>query len=172
MALFFVGRFEGSSFAGNLVAAASGIAFAGLLLALRAPSMTATSRLDVVILGNIALVAVLVVTNVIRAPGAAFAPAGSDLARLLYLGVIQVGLAYVVYSAGIARIPALEASLVNMLEPVLNPAWVFLFLGERPGWWAALGGTIILAAIAVRAVLVERQARRSAHGSLHAAASI
>jgi drug/metabolite transporter (DMT)-like permease len=80
---------------------------------------------------------------------------------MLYLGVVQVGLAYVIYGYGIARVPALEASLVNMVEPVLNPLWVFLVLAEKPGWWAVGGGAIILTAVGTRTVILERRASRS-----------
>jgi drug/metabolite transporter (DMT)-like permease len=123
--------------------------------------MTPASRLEAVILGNLALVVALAVISLVRDPSGAFAPGAPDLARMLYLGVVQVGLAYVIYGYGIARVPALEASLVNMIEPVLNPLWVFLVLGEKPGWWAVLGGAIILGAVGTRTLIVER---RSRHG--------
>ena len=67
--------------------------------------------------------------------------------RLLFLGVVQIGFAYELFTYGIAHVPALEVSLVGMLEPVLNPVWVFLVLGESPGWWAVAGGAVIIAAV-------------------------
>ena len=75
----------------------------------------------------------------------------------MFLGVLQIGLAYVLFGYGIARIPALETSLIGMLEPVLNPVWVFVFLGETPGWWAVLGGAVIVAAVVARTIVSERR---------------
>jgi drug/metabolite transporter (DMT)-like permease len=69
-----------------------------------------------------------------------------DLAILLYLGIFQLGLAYLCFVRGVARTRALEASLLVLLEPVLNPVWTFLFAGERPGPWALAGGSIVLLA--------------------------
>ena len=92
------------------------------------------------------------------AAGAAAAGA-SDWGAILFLGVFQIGLAYAFFGFGIARVAALEASLIGMLEPVLNPVWVFAFLGERPGWWAVLGGLVIIAAVTVRTVAAERGRR-------------
>jgi drug/metabolite transporter (DMT)-like permease len=61
--------------------------------------------------------------------------------------------------------PAVEASLLILLEPVLNPVWAFLFAGERPGPWALAGGAIILAATAWRTVAPAVAARRLAAGA-------
>ena len=87
--------------------------------------------------------------------------AASVAVGLVVLGVFQIGLAYAFFGFGIARVAALEASLIGMLEPVLNPVWVFAFLGERPGWWAVLGGLVIIAAVTVRTVAAERGRRPS-----------
>jgi drug/metabolite transporter (DMT)-like permease len=72
------------------------------------------------------------------------------------MGFAQIGLGYIAMTFGIARVAALEASLINMVEPVLNPIWVFIFLGENPGGWAVLGGGIIVVAVATRILLSER----------------
>ena len=73
-----------------------------------------------------------------------------DWATLLYLGAVQIGLAYVLLTRGIRHVPALEASLLLMLEPVLNPVWAWAIHGERPGAWALLGGAAILGATLVK----------------------
>jgi len=69
---------------------------------------------------------------------------------LLYLGIVQLGLAYLLFIRGVRHVPAGEASLVSMLEPVLNPVWVFLGYGEKPGVWALAGGGIVIAAVVIR----------------------
>src|SRR5438046_10440800 len=64
-----------------------------------------------------------------------------DYLRIAYLGVIQIGFAYLLFTLAMARgVRSLDASIIGYIEPVLNPIWVFLFIGERPSTWAILGG--------------------------------
>jgi drug/metabolite transporter (DMT)-like permease len=74
---------------------------------------------------------------------------------LAFLGVFQIGLAYACFVRGLKHVTATQASLTGMLEPVSNPIWVFLFLGERPSVFAMAGGAIVLAAIAWHTLLGE-----------------
>lgn len=67
---------------------------------------------------------------------------------LVYLGVFQVALAYVCLTRGVRRVPAFEASLLLLLEPVLNPVWAWAVHGETPGPWALAGGAVIVTATA------------------------
>ena len=72
----------------------------------------------------------------------------SDLACIAYLGIIQIGMAYILFTSAMARgLRSLDASIVGYIEPVLNPVWVFLFLGERPSGWAIIGGAIIITSV-------------------------
>ena len=109
------------------------------------------------VLGNAMLVLGLLAVNLGRGETTIFAPGAGDMAALLFLGVVQIGLAYILFGFGMAHVEALEASLIGMIEPVLNPLWVFLALGETPGWWAVAGGAVIIAAVAVRTVVSERR---------------
>jgi len=85
-------------------------------------------------------------------PGALPFAAGraSDWVIVIYLGVFQLGLAYVFLSRAIAQVPALEASLFLLVEPVLSPVWAWLAHGETPGPLAAIGGIVILTATALK----------------------
>ena len=87
-------------------------------------------------------------------------------AIVVYLGVVQIGLAYVLVTRGLAEVSALEASLILLAEPVFVPIWAWLVLGETPRAMAAAGGAIILAAIAAnawrRSVLSAARRARSA----------
>ena len=74
----------------------------------------------------------------------------SDWVIVIFLGVFQLGLAYVFLSRAITRVPALEASLFLLVEPVLSPVWAWLAHGETPGPLAAIGGVVILAATALK----------------------
>jgi len=74
-----------------------------------------------------------------------------DWLVVIYLGVFQLGLAYVFLSRAIGRIPALEASLFLLVEPVLSPLWAWLVHGETPGRLALVGGVVILGATGAKA---------------------
>jgi drug/metabolite transporter (DMT)-like permease len=78
---------------------------------------------------------------------------------IAYLGLFQLGLAFILFTKAIKHIPALEANLVSTLEPVLNPVWVFLFLGESMGSFALLGGLVVLIGVFFSAVGSARAAR-------------
>jgi drug/metabolite transporter, DME family len=69
-----------------------------------------------------------------------------DVAIILYLGVFQIAGAYYFLTRGLRTVPALEASLLLLVEPVLNPLWAWLVHGERPGAWSLVGGAAILVA--------------------------
>ena len=156
MGLFFVGRLDAADTWGNLAALASGLAFGLFFTLLRRPECKEETRPRAMVLGSMLLAATGLAWNLGAGDGDVFVPSPGDMAGLLFLGVVQIGLAYVVFSFGIARVRALEAGLIGMLEPVLNPVWVFLALGEQPGMWAIAGGTIIVAAVLARAAISER----------------
>ena len=147
MALFFVGKFETKGMAGNAMALLSSVFFATLILALRREHDAAESAIT---WGNIAVAAALLpfVYNDLRLTL-------KSLVVLAFLGVFQIALAYVLFVRGLKYVTATEASLTGMLEPVANPLWVFLLLGERPSTFAVIGGCIVLAAIAWHTVAAE-----------------
>jgi drug/metabolite transporter (DMT)-like permease len=77
---------------------------------------------------------------------------------ILYLGIFQIGLSFVLYSIAIKHVQALESTLILTLEPVLNPLWVFLVIGETPGKLAMIGGMFVIGAVTARAVVSARAA--------------
>ena len=79
-----------------------------------------------------------------------------DTAAIAYLGVIQIGLAYWLLARGLRTLPALEISLLVLLEPVLNPVWTWIVHGEQPSPLALAGGAIMIVALAARALLDRR----------------
>ncbi|MBW3564151.1 MAG: DMT family transporter [Acidobacteria bacterium] len=145
MALFFIGRFGGGTMAGNLMGLVSGIFFAILVVALRFERGAGAEA--AVTWGNV-LVAVALFPFVFD--DLAVTPV--SLGWLLFLGVFQIALAYACFVKGLESVTATAASLTGMIEPVSNPVWVFLVLGERPSPWAIAGGVIVLAAIAWRTI--------------------
>lgn len=135
-------------FLGDLVATASGVTWAATIIGLRwlgTRDKDAEATQPALVAGNVlaffaALPFALPVT----------ATTTTAWAIVLYLGVIQIGLAYVCFSIGMAGVPAIEASLLLLLEPVLNPLWSWLVHGEVPRRWSLIGGAIILCATAAR----------------------
>lgn len=138
---------------GNLLALLSGLCFAVTIAGLRWMSRGAEDHgLATVAIGN--LIALLWGLP-FALPVLSSTPA--DWMVILYLGAIQIGLAYACLTRGLRRVPALEASLLLMVEPVLNPVWSWLVHGERPSHWALLGGALIIGATAAQAVVQGRE---------------
>jgi drug/metabolite transporter, DME family len=140
MALFFVGRFEARGMAGNAMALLSSVFFASLVLALRRERDAAQSAIT---WGNI-LLALVLLPFVAR--DLSLSPRSGVVLALL--GIFQIGMAYILFVRGLQHVTATEASLTGMIEPVANPVWVLIFLGETPSAYAIIGGGIVLGAIA------------------------
>src|SRR6266849_6389071 len=145
MSLFFVGKLRPQDVSGNLLALASGVCFALFFLLLRHSKARDVNRASSAIYGN--LIVVLICAPAFwGAVRRGINP--TDWACIAYLGIIQIGVAYILFTSAMARgLRSLDASIVGYIEPVLNPIWVFLFLGERPSTWAILGGAIIIASV-------------------------
>lgn len=143
---------------GNIFGVVSGFGYAAMMLGLRWLGRHEGDRgLAAVALGNI-IACVVTLPMALPVTHATV----TDLAVLGYLGVFQIGLAYVLVAGAMRIVPALEASLLLLLEPVLNPVWAWLAHGEAPGRAALLGGLLILGCTTVLAV---RGARRSARAA-------
>ncbi len=152
MSLFFFDKFEGGAVLGNILALTSGVCFAAYTILLKHARFGEEGRWHSVILGHVlicAAMAVLAIGGVTN-----IAPNGiGDIGMLVFLGVLQIGVPYTFFTIGIRDVKALDALLLSMLEPVLNPVWVFIGIGERPSNWAILGGTVIIAVVIVRSYL-------------------
>jgi drug/metabolite transporter (DMT)-like permease len=131
---------------GNLLGVLCSITWALTLLGLRwAERLSARVGISAVVVGN-------AMAFLIGAPFLLPLPAASagEWATVVYLGVVQIGVAYIFLTKAISKLPALDVSLLLLLEPVLNPVWTWLIRGENPGQWTLIGGAIILATTAAR----------------------
>ena len=156
LACFFVGRQPSYLTApdpasGNLLAALSGLTWAITVVGLRWLGKYGGTPHAAIVSGNFAAFAAAL----------PFAwPLGSHPVRdwllVVYLGVFQIGVAYLLVSSAVTTLPAFEVTLLLYLEPALNPVWAYLIHGERPTALALLGGAIILAATALKAVSAGR----------------
>lgn len=134
---------------GNVLALLSGVTWALTLMGLRwlgSREDGEGATMSTVVGGNaLAFLVCLPAALPVAAVGAA------DIATISYLGLVQIGLAYVLMTRGISGVPAVEASMLLLLEPALNPIWAWLVHGEEPGVLPLLGGAVILAAMVLRA---------------------
>ncbi len=141
VALCFIGQIGKGTLVGDLVALVSGVFFAAMFIF--SENVTEEARVNGLMQGQIlnALIGlpVLFITR----------PAFSAQAVLvvLALGLLQVGLAYVFYAVALQNAPLLTCSLLGVLEPLLNPLWVYLFAGENPGIWSLVGGVVVVGTI-------------------------
>ncbi len=142
MGLFFAGKF-GPGSRGDLVGLLSGVFFAVLILSLRRERDA--GAVAAVTYGN-ALTAALLLPFVWKD----LALSGRSAVILLFLGVFQLAAAYALFVNGIRHVPATQAAILGMVEPVANPIWVFLLMGERPSLRSLFGGAVVLGAIAWR----------------------
>ena len=71
----------------------------------------------------------------------------ASIFSILVLGIFQLGIPYILYGCALKSCPPLACSLLDAVEPLLNPVWVFLVTGERPGAFALCGGVIVIVTI-------------------------
>ena len=146
MGLFFCERLSLEGWWGNICAIGGGVAFAWVVLCLR--KQKSASPLETVLLGNI----------LAAFGGLPFMfsslPDLTGWLALCFSGLVQIGFAFVLYVVAIKNVSALEAMLIPAIEPILNPLWVFLFIGERPSTWAMIGGALVLLCITVRGLVM------------------
>ncbi|GAB4480982.1 MAG: DMT family transporter [Anaerolineales bacterium] len=133
---------------GNFLAALSGSALALMTVALRAQKDA--SPAESFLLANL-FTALFGFVFVVQQPWS-----WANWLGIAYLGTFQVGLAFLLYAIAIKTIPALEATLIGTLEPILNPVWVFLFLGERPGPLALAGAGLVFLGVVISTVKAAR----------------
>ena len=147
MSLFFVGKLRPEDVSGNLLALASGLCFALFFLLMRHSKARDVNRASATIYGNL-ICTVVCAPAFLGAMRRGISP--RDAACIAYLGIVQIGFAYLLFTRAMALgVRSLDASIIGYVEPVLNPIWVFLFLGERPSGWALVGGAIIIASVLV-----------------------
>jgi drug/metabolite transporter (DMT)-like permease len=157
MALFFKDGLALGHAAGDALSIFSGLCFAAMTIALRREKTG--SAVDTIIAGNV-LAFLVGLPWIVSAPPLS-APGWT---ALLALGIVQLGFSYLLYARAIRHVTALEAVLIPVIEPILNPVWVMLFLGERPTAWALAGGAVVLGAVTLRAIAAVR-ARAPATGT-------
>jgi DME family drug/metabolite transporter len=146
MIFFFIGEISPGLLEGNLVALISGITFAAFFLGMKKNGKE--YQQSSIFYGNI-FVALICIPFILDLKPMSF----NDIWMVTFLGVFQIAFAYALFSYGLKRILAVEASILSMFEPVLNPVWVLIGYGEVPSITAAIGGGIIIIAIFTRTMI-------------------
>ena len=151
LTLFFGDELSAEGFYGNLLAILSGVTGAIMMVSFRAQKNGNPAESNLI---AFLFTAILGFPFVLKETWTV-----TNWSILAFLGIFQIGLAFIFFTKGIKHIPALEANLVGTLEPVLNPVWVFLFYGESMGAFALLGGLVVLGGVILSAVGSARAAK-------------
>lgn len=143
ISLFFMEKLESGYVLGNCLAIGAGLLFAGMFLV--NGNAENEERFTAIMLGQF-------FTFMIGLPWVIASPpelAPLPVAFIMILGVFQLGIPYILYAKSSEYCPPLACNLLSALEPLLNPVWVFIFDGEKPGVFALIGGIIVISAVTV-----------------------
>lgn len=144
MMLFFIGDLNAGGMLGNVLAVISGVSMALMIITLK--KIKDGNPLEIILWGNI-------LTFIAGMPFyGQITLTPESMMGIGFLGVFQLGLSYIFYTAAIPKVSALEAILIPVLEPLLNPVWVLLGTGERPSSFAIMGGGLVIAAVLYRSI--------------------
>ena len=162
MCLFFLDRVSSQGRIGDLVAIVSSFGFAGVPLLMRLEYTKKPNEHAMALGPAVAMTLGNLIACTAAAPAmvsAASSPIGAGgWGAVVFLGVFQIGIAYVLYAAAVNALPALRSTLLATIEPILNPLWVAIVRGEKPTKWAAIGGAVILVSVTLQAIV--RQERK------------
>ncbi len=151
MVMFF-DRIGGGHWLGNVLAVMAAFTFSFYIVFMR--MQKDGSPLESILLSHWGTAGIcLVVSLFLPAPHVTW----KSLGAVLVLGLFQVGLSAMLFSAAIKRVSAFQGSLITVIEPVFNPVWVFAATGESPGFKTVIGGAVIILAVTVSSVISARR---------------
>jgi drug/metabolite transporter (DMT)-like permease len=137
---------KGQAFDAVLYGLASGMFYAGVVLSLRQLRQFDSAWLVAL---NHSVTAIVLLPFMLR-ESHAYWPSGIQWVLLAGFGMLQMGLPYVLFARGLRTIPGHEAAGIGLVEPLLVPLWVYVAWGDKPAWWAVVGGGLILMGLLVR----------------------
>lgn len=149
MGLFFIGDVDAGNMLGNLIAIFSGVSLAAAVIMIRFQEKG--RAVEMTFIGNI-------MTFIVGLPFY-FSQTFSynAITGLLLLGVFQLGLAYILFTEAAPKVSPLESILIPVIEPLLNPIWVFLFYGERMSITAVIGGIVVVLSVVIKSIIDSRE---------------
>ncbi len=152
ISIFFFDQFKSGNYYGDLIALASGLSFAAVFFANKLPN---ASPIDATYLGN--LLSIFILPFIFFDQSFIQNQSPTIWLYIILMGVFQLGFGYIFFSLGIKQTAATTSSIIATLEPILNPFWVFLVLGEIPTPLAIVGGLIVLITVSVYNTIVTRE---------------
>ncbi len=161
MVLFFFDELSPEGVLGNVLAILSGVFMAVMFLSLERFGGIDDYRYSGILLGQ-SLCALIGYIGFFLVP---FEPQPKEFGLAVLCGVVQMGIPYVCYGLAAKTCPALACSLLGMLEPLLNPVWVFFLAGEAPGFFALLGACVVLLSLSCWFLYENRQLKREAEAA-------
>lgn len=151
MVMFFIGDIEGGALLGNLIAILSGVFLALVVVFLRLQKDG--SQVEMTLLGNL-FTFLISIPFILQSM-----PDTQSIIGIILLGVFQLGISYTLFSIAVRHVTALEAILIPVIEPILNPIWVFMATGEQPSGLAVLGGLVVVLAVTLRSLYISRMGK-------------
>jgi drug/metabolite transporter (DMT)-like permease len=155
MVLFFLDRIGPGETAGNIISVVSGLFLALFIVFMRLEAVRSgggdSRPIDHMICGHLLAACISVPFVIASSP-----PDLGSLAGVAFMGLVQIGVSSLFFAYGVARITAFSTSIITLLEPVLNPVWVYLIIGELPSGLAIVGGAVIVVLVTLRSLLAAR----------------
>lgn len=151
IAVFFVSGLRDGHLAGDLVGVLAGVFMAGMYISVNRTDKTA--KMSGIFFGQV-LTAVVGIPFIFFTQGTMSSVA---VISIVVLGVVQIGIPYILLALASNHCPPLACSLIGALEPLLNPVWVFIFIGERPGVFSIIGGIIVIVGVTTQCILQDRK---------------
>ena len=149
MGLFFMDELSFYGFWGNILALLAGVCLALVTVLIRKEK---ESAFEIVFFGN-ALTTIICLPFVIQGFSST---TQVDWFIIFGLGIFQLGIPYLLYTTALKYVSALDAILVGMLEPVFNPIWVYIFVGEAMGEWAFIGAALVIIGTLGRVIIKQK----------------
>ncbi len=159
ISLFFLGQFDAGKMIGNLIAVGAGVSMGAMYMFMG--EVTESERLSSVLLGEVFCFLAGLPFVFLTKPELS----GTPVMLIAVLGIFQLGIPYILYSLAAGKCSPLACCLLGALEPLLNPLWVLIFYGEKPGFFALLGGAVVIATVTVWSILPARRADDEAERS-------
>jgi drug/metabolite transporter (DMT)-like permease len=154
VAVFFVSGLHQGQLLGNLVAVLAGVFMAGMYLFVSRTDET--EKMSGIFFGQV--LTALVGIPFIFFTKAALTPLA--VVSIVILGVVQIGIPYILLALATNNCPPLACCLIGAIEPLLNPVWVMIFTGEKPGLFSIVGGVIVIGAVTAQCILQDRRAAK------------
>jgi len=148
MLIMFFDELNGGRLFGNVLALMSAVTFSFSFVFMR--MQKDGSPLESMLLAHWLTAAVcIIISSLLPLPHITL----KSIASIAVLGVIQIGVSAILFSIAIKRVSAVQANLIAVIEPVFNPMWVFLVIGENPGINTLIGGVIIILAVTMASII-------------------